>query len=165
MSWFKKEAPAEEYSEIALLSERIEELTGQIRALGKEKDQTGKVNQLTREITELEISKAKLVEDNAREVREVEHRVGLLQKKQEQDVEHATRMAKLEVQEGNLQTERDRFEKEMAFQREHFTKESENTREILTQVLAALPNVNATLNVDRSAPAAAPRRAPAKKKS
>jgi hypothetical protein len=165
MSWFKKMEVVddqEEQSEISRLSEQIETLRGEVRALRTEKDRTREVNELAEQITALKIEKSKLVEDNAREVREVEHKVGLLQKKQEQEVANAIKEAELNVREANLDADKTRFQEEMKFQREHFDKVAADNKEMTQEILKRLPDLNATLTLKQATPAPA-RRTAAKK--
>ena len=60
-----------------------------LAALADQTELVEERNALEREIADLEISQAKLIEDNDRKLRDTTHKVGLLQEKQKQDAEHA----------------------------------------------------------------------------
>lgn len=148
-------------TEIRALKLQIADLEAKIESLTKQSDNLAERNRLKGEVEDLKLEKARLVEENDRRIRETEHKVGLLKTKQDHDVEHARRMAQLEVREQNLDADRKRFEGEMKFQREHFEREATGIRDILGEVLKRLPDVTATLNVERTeapAPAASSRR-------
>lgn len=132
-----------------LLNE-IAELRSDVQALNTEREKTSKVNDLQRQIASLEIAKDKLIEDNDRKIRETEHSVGLLRTKQDHDIEHATRMAKLEVAESNLTTERESFKKDMDFRTEQMKGEMERFEAITEKILQRLPDLNATLTLKQS---------------
>lgn len=136
---------SEEQGEIARLREEIAGLRAEIKALRTEKDRTAEVNRLSDEIEELKRQKARLTEDNDRKIRETEHKTGLLKVKQEHDVEHARRMAVLEVREENLAADRERFAAEMSFQREHFDKRADDQDKLLQAILERLPAIDVAL--------------------
>lgn len=149
-----------ETSERERLADELADLKSEVRALRKERDDASsalrladQVNTLRRTITDLEIEKAKLVEDNDRKIRETEHKVGLLKTKQEHEVENAKRETKLEVREGNLTADKERFAAEMEFQRKHLQGEVERIDGILGKILERLPNINASLSGRVGAPA------------
>lgn len=103
--------------------------------------------ELEKEIVQLEINRDRLVEDNARALREVEHKVGLERKRQEHEIDVAKRTTELEVREENLDHERDQFSKDMEFQQTHLKGEIERIERILGVVLERLPDVNAQLDI------------------
>ena len=143
----------------AQLSETIIELRAQIanldadlKARKRESTLLAERDRLKEEINSLQISKSKLVEDNEREKREVTHMVGLERKRQEfeaeqarKGIEHAREVAILEVQQENLDNERQAFAKEMEFREKRFTEEVGYLKDLMTQILERLP----TVNVDR----------------
>lgn len=141
-----KSAPVTD-TERTRLADELSELKSEVRALRAERDRTQELVGLKQDISKLQIEKDKLVEDNNRKIRETEHKVGLLKTKQDQDVEHATRQAKLEVREENLTADKTRFEEEMKFQREHLQREVDRVESILEKVLERLPNLQATLSL------------------
>lgn len=128
------------------LAAEIADLRAAIEALRTERDETGRVRKLREEVGKLEREKATLTEDSARKIRETEHKTGLLKTKQEHDVEHARRMAVLEVREENLAADRERFEAEMKFQRDHFDQRADKQDEILKAILERLPAIDVSLN-------------------
>ena len=129
------------------LADEIAGLTVEVKGLRRERDDMPRVTELERDIERLKLEKARLTEQNDRKIRETEHKVGLLKTKQDHDVEHATRMAKLQVREENLAADRERFKAEMDFQREHLQREVTRVEDILAKVLERLPNIDAALKV------------------
>jgi hypothetical protein len=126
------------------------ERTAQVESL----DAARTVLSLKKQITDLEISKAKIVEDNARREREVTHMVGLERKRQEFEaeqakigIEQARKEAVLEVRTENLKVEREAFAKEMKFREERFTKEVGYLKDLMGQVLERLPTVTVDRNI------------------
>lgn len=140
-----------EDTERTRLADELAGLKAEIKALREERDSTEQVTRLRREVETLKIEKDRLTEENARKIRETEHKVGLLKTKQDHDVEHATRMAKLEVREANLTAERERFEAEMKFQREHMQREVDRFDGIARALMERLP----TIEVELTGPARA----------
>lgn len=138
---------------VLALKEEIADLKAERSVQAKWLDSTKGINDLKKQITDLEIGKAKIVEDNAREKREVTHMVGLERKRQEFEAEQARKgietareEAILEVREENLKAERVAFEKSMDFQQKRFEKEVGYLKDLMGQILERLP----TVNVDRS---------------
>ena len=60
-----------------------------VKALKSERDETAERNKLRDQIEQLRREKATLTEDNARKVRETEHKTGLLRQKTDQDIANA----------------------------------------------------------------------------
>jgi hypothetical protein len=129
------------------LADEIADLKAEIKALRTERDNTAEVKRLEQAVERLKLEKDRLTEQNDRKIRETEHKVGLLKTRQDHDVEHATRMAKLAVREQNLSADRERFQAEMEFQREHLQREVDRIESILGKVLERLPNIDAALKV------------------
>lgn len=137
-----------------------QELLGEIRSLKraliseqrivKEKEDqlrlVDEVRSLKEQITDLEIKKAKLVEDQERRLREVEHKVGLERTRQAQELELARREVKVTVQEENLAADKARFDEQIKFTTDRFTKETDYLRDIMGQIMERLP----TVTIDRS---------------
>lgn len=151
-------------SERTRLADELAQLKSQVRALRAERDETRGLNELKGEIEELKLSKARLVEDNDRKIRDTEHKVGLLKLQQDHEVKNAKRETQLEVREQNLTADKDRFAAEMEFQRKHLQGEVTRIEKILEKVLDRLPNIEATFSAETTvAPrAASPRKAPAR---
>lgn len=133
-------------TEIAGLRDRIGQLEAEIHKLTTMRDRTAEVRTLEERIEKLKLEKDRLTEAHDREVRETEHRVGLLLEKQEQDVRNATREATLAVREENLARDRDRFAAEMTFQREAMQAQMNDLRGLLNQVMGKLPDIQATFS-------------------
>lgn len=136
-------------AEVRKLSKEVAELTGQKDYLDETVSLTEKINSLQRTITDLEIKKDRIEEKHAREVREVEHKVGLERNRQEfeaeqsrQEIDAARREAILEVREENLAQEREAFEKQMEFVTKRFTEEVEGLRKFLNKLM---PDVTVAL--------------------
>jgi septal ring factor EnvC (AmiA/AmiB activator) len=108
---------------------------------------THRINDLKKEIAKLEIERDKTEEGFDRRERETEHKVGLLLKQQEFEVEKARQETALEVRESNLEAERERFETEMKFMRERMEKEVDYVKEIVEKILTRLPDISASLSV------------------
>ena len=145
-------ATADLETTIASLKSEIADLKAERTAISAERDATKRIKSLQAQISQLEIDKGKIVEENAREKREVTHMVGLERKRQEfeaeqskKGIEHARKEAILEVQAENLETERAAFVKEMKFREERFTQEVGYLKDLMTQILDRLP----TVTVDR----------------
>ncbi len=100
-------------------------------ALGKVKT----ITDLEKKIASLEVEKDKREWEYERKEEEIDHRVGLERKRQEQEIELAKRDAILTVKEENMNADRTRFEKEMTFIRERFEKEVGYLKDIVTEVL------------------------------
>lgn len=129
------------------LADEIADLRAVIKALRSERDNTAQLRKLEGDVEKLKREKDRLTEDNDRKIRETEHKVGLLKTKQDHDVDHATRMAKLQVREENLKADQERFKAEMEFQRKHLQREVDRVEDILGKVLDRLPDVRTTLTV------------------
>jgi methyltransferase-like protein len=128
------------------LAAELAGLRADVKALKSERDETAERNGLRDQIAQLKREKATLTEDSERKIRETEHKTGLLKTKQEHDVEHARRLAVLEVREAGLKADKERFEAEMKFQREHFDQRADKQDEILKAILERLPAIDVALN-------------------
>jgi hypothetical protein len=132
--------------ERARLADELAGLRSEIRALREERDETERVTDLRRKVEQLKIEKDRLAEDNARKIRETEHKVGLLKTKQDHDVANARRETKIEVREENLTADKKRFEDEMAFQREHMQREVDRFDGIAKALMERLPTIEVELS-------------------
>ena len=97
---------------------------------------------LKRQINDLEIEKSKLREAHEREERELRHMIGLEKKRQEFEIEQSKRETKLTIQQENLAADKKRFEDQMKFHETRFTEEVGYLKEMISNVLERLPNVN-----------------------
>jgi chromosome segregation ATPase len=128
------------------LADELAGLRAEIKALRAERDDTEQLTELRRSVEELKLEKARLVEDNARKIRETEHKVGLLKTKQDHEVANARRETELKVREGNLAAEKKRFEDEMTFQREHMQREVDRFDGIAKALMERLPVIEVELS-------------------
>jgi chromosome segregation ATPase len=128
------------------LADELAALKGEIKALRSERDNTEQLAKLRRDVEQLKLEKDRLTEDNARKIRETEHKVGLLKTKQDHDVANARRETKLEVREENLTADKKRFEDEMAFQREHMQREVDRFDGIAKALMERLPTIEVELS-------------------
>lgn len=83
----------------------------------------------------------------AKREREIEHKVGLERERQKHELDAAKREALVGVREENLKADRDRFEAQMKFQEERFTKEVGYLKDTLAEVLKRLPSAEFTANL------------------
>lgn len=131
---------------IILASKQERELLTRLRAIGDGAESvtslSAEVLKLKQQISDLQIQKSKLTEDHAREDRELRHMIGLEKKRQAVEIEQATREAKLAVREENLLHERKEFERQLAFNTERFQSMEKYLKEMFSDVLKRLPNVN-----------------------
>ena len=121
-----------------------------VKALKSERDETAERNKLRDQIEQLRREKATLTEDNARKVRETEHKTGLLRQKTDQDIANAKRETELKVREENLKADKQRFADEMEFQRKHLQGEVDRIDGILRAILDRLPSIDVALSGDAS---------------
>jgi uncharacterized protein (UPF0335 family) len=128
------------------LAEELAGLRADIKELRAEKDSTGQLTKLRRDVETLKLEKDRLEETNARKVREVEHKTGLLRTQQEHEVANARRETELQVREENLKADKKRFEDEMKFQRDHLQREVGRIEDILGKILERLPVIDVSLN-------------------
>jgi chromosome segregation ATPase len=145
-------------AEIAGLRDKIGQLEAEIHKLTTVRDQTAAVRTLEEQIEKLKVEKSRLSEERERRERDTEHKVGLLLQTQEQDLKIARQQTELDVREQNLAADKKRFADEMAFQRQHFDAQVADMKTVLAQVLAKLPDIQATFTrrddgKDKPAPA------------
>lgn len=151
-----------ESPELTALAEKIETLTTEVAALRGEKKSLASLRNLEderadlhRKVETLKIEKDRLVEDNARTVREVEHSTGLLRKQVDWERTKAVDEAKLAVGKENLAADRTRFEEQMAFHKDQISGEVARFEGLLKSLLERLPTVSVDKTVtDRPAPVA-----------
>lgn len=115
------------------MRERFSDM-GEFNKLGQ------RLRNLREEIVKLEVERDKKQEDFARREREIEHKVGLEKKRQEQELALAKREAQVAGQEAALTADRKRFEEQMEFHQERFEKEITYQRELLQKMLERLPS-------------------------
>ncbi len=134
---------------IVLWNKDEQDLIKKIRSIGENADYgddvavlSATILALKRQISDLEISKSKITEDNAREKRELTHMIGLEKKRQEMELALATREAKLTVGEANLVADKKRFDEQMAFIKENIAENTAYLKSNFAAVLDRLPTVN-----------------------
>ena len=130
---------------IIIASREEKELLQRLRAL-EHKDRAGllteEITGLKRQISDLEIAKAKTEEAFAREERELRHMIGLEKKRQEFEIQSAKTETSLKVREENLSADRKRFDEQMEFNTERFEKMETYLKEMMSEILKRLPNIN-----------------------
>lgn len=150
---------AEFTTKISELKNKIGDLETEVKALRRERASLTQVTDLEREIETLRLEKDRLIEDNARKIRDTEHKVGLLQKKQEQDGAHQKRQievarqeAVLEVREKNLDHATSEFDKRMEYREQQFAqhqaqweKHLADFRDMFGDAMKRLPNIDVAL--------------------
>lgn len=112
--------------------------------LGKIKtvsDLTDKIKGLQTDLETLKIEKDRKDEEYSRKDREIEHKIGLERTRQEFEVAQAKREATLEVEQKNLDADKDRFKSEMEFQRKRLEKEVDSLNGLVKQLLKRVPSV------------------------
>jgi len=114
----------------------IEQAVGQVKS---KFDGLAEIDRLKKEITALEITRDKKVEEFDRREREIEHKVGLERKRQEFEIAQAKRETTVAVKEENLAADKQRFKDEMDFQREHLQKQVDSLNTLVGQLLKRLP--------------------------
>lgn len=107
------------------------------------------IHDLREQIETLKIEKARKEEDFARQQREVEHKVGLERKRQEFEIAQAKREVTVSVREENLKADRTRFEEQLKFHEDRFSKEVGYLKEMLTEMLKRLPSAEITIEEKR----------------
>jgi hypothetical protein len=133
---------------LAPLIEKVEkEVTKELQGIRSLQDLSGKVKELKIQLADFEIQRDKKQEEYDRRAREIEHKVGLERKRQEQELTLAKREALVGVREENLTADRKRFEEQMKFHDERFTGEVKYLKDMMKDVLDRLPNINASLKL------------------
>lgn len=130
------------------LIQRLRSIQGLGDAAAKMNDATAlsaEVITLKRQIADLQIDKSRIVEDNAKQERELRHMIGLEKRRQEVEIEQAKRDTSLTVREGNLAAEKQRFEEQLKFNTERFTTMETYLKDMMSDILERLPNVNVKL--------------------
>ena len=124
------------------ISSKEQRLLEDLREHAKGLELATSVLNLKKQINDLEIEKSKLKEQHEREERELRHMIGLEKKRQEFEIEQSKRETKLTIQQENLAADKKRFEDQMKFHETRFTEEVGYLKEMISNVLERLPNVN-----------------------
>lgn len=125
------------------LTDALEEMQPEESVSGLSK----KISDQRKELETLKIEKARREEEFEKREREIEHKVGLERTRQEFEMEQAKREATVTVREENLSADRKRFEEQMKFQEERFTKEVGYLKEMLEAIVQRLPSAEFTADV------------------
>lgn len=128
------------------IKETIEEVVGRIvrESLRDATTLASKIktlNELEKQIKELELDKKNREWEYEKKERDIEHKVGLERKRQEVELDHAKRDAVLTVREESLAAKQDQFQKQMDFTTKRFETEVTYLKEILEKVLEAVQGV------------------------
>lgn len=125
------------------LTDALEEMQPEESVSGLSK----KISDQRKELETQKIEKARREEEFEKREREIEHKVGLERTRQEFEMEQAKREATVTVREENLSADRKRFEEQMKFQEERFTKEVGYLKEMLEAIVQRLPSAEFTADV------------------
>lgn len=131
----------------AVVAEFGEQVLRDLQGIKSVADLSARVKQLRDQCEVLEVEKSRKEEEHGRKVREVEHKVGLERKRQAFEVESAKREATLAVREENLKEDRKRFEDAMAFHEKRFTQEVGYLKDLMTELMKRLPEMNITQDI------------------
>ncbi len=118
------------------------ELIDRLRKLENMTGLSEEILKLKREISALEVTKSQAKEEHDKQERELRHMIGLEKKRQEVEIEQAKRETTLMVREENLKAERDQFEKNLRFNTERFESMEKYLKDMMSDILKRLPNVN-----------------------
>jgi len=130
---------------ILIVSREEKELIKRLRALEPVSALSEQVLTLKRDIAALEITKAKREEEHARQERELRHMIGLEKKRQEVEIAQAKQATALSVREENLKADKARFEEQLKFNTQRFETMEKYLKDMLSEILTRLPNVNLEL--------------------
>jgi predicted nucleic acid-binding Zn-ribbon protein len=132
------------------LKQQVAELSGD-RA-GHQRAQTleEELAKLRRDLTDKQIEFDREQEKWDREKREVEHMVGLQQKRSEFDAEAASREATLSVREENLTAQQQRFDEHVKFIEKRFDQQFKSLETLTGQILERMPTTQQLITVGAS---------------
>ena len=102
---------------------------------------------LTRQLTDLEITFDREKEKWDREKREVEHMVGLQRQRGEFETESASREAKLDVREENLEADKARFDEHVKFIEARFEQQFTALNNLMEKLLERMPTTRQLISV------------------
>ena len=118
--------------QVVELSKQAEKFRGII-------DLEAEINDLKRDLVDQEINESKQEESRLRKEREVEHKIGLLKRSQEFELERAKSETTLEVREKNLDADEKRFEEHMEFYKGHMELQSIYLKDVIEMLSSRLP--------------------------
>lgn len=128
-------------AELQDLKKVLKELKLDRTLVTRELELSKEIVALKTQISDLEIQRAKLKEDHAKDDRELRHMIGLEKKRQEFEIAAAKKETTLIVREENLAADTKRFEDHLTFIQGRFLDETKYLKEILVDILARLPNI------------------------
>lgn len=132
-----------------LVADILQTVQKDLQDIKSVRDLTVKTKELRTQVEQLTIEKGRKEEEYARREREVEHKVGLERKRQEFEVASAKREATLAVREENLKSDRARFDEQIKFHEKRFTEEVGYLKDLMTEIMKRLPEVNLSGTVNR----------------
>lgn len=138
----KNELSEQLLDEIRQLKTEVVGLRGERDAMREEISLADRVKELKKQIADLEVDRSRLEEKHQREKREVEHMVGLEKKRQSFEIEQARRETEIKVREENLTADRQRFTEQLDFHEGRFKEEVSYLKDLMTEILKRLPNIN-----------------------
>jgi chromosome segregation ATPase len=142
MQLWSKQSRDELVEQIAGLRGDIKALKAEREAVTEQLDLTAEITGLKEQISDLEVDESRIKEAHARERREVEHQVGLQRKRQDFEVEAAKRDTELTVREENLHAERERFDRDMDFQRKELQSQIGYLKDLMERLFERLPSIS-----------------------
>ncbi len=104
---------------------------------------------LKRQVEDLKIEKRGIEAGFAEERRTIEHKVGLEQRRQEQELALGKREAVLAVGESNLKAQQEQFQKNMAFMQGRFEEEVKAQRQLVEKMMERLPSAEIITNLTK----------------
>lgn len=138
---------------ILIASREEGELLKRLRELGPLTETSAlsaQVITLKKQIADLEINKSKITEEHERQDRELRHMIGLEKNRQEVELVQAKKDTELTVREGNLAAEKARFEEQFKFNTQRFETMEKYLKDMLTDILKRLPNINMDIKERRT---------------
>lgn len=135
---------------IESLSKQVAELKGEKQAIETARKLTAERTELRTEIETLKIEKARIEEEHARKIREVEHATGLHRRQSEWERTKAVEEAKIKVREENLDAERKRFTEQIDFHKKQIANEVDRLEKLMAGLMDRLPKVTVEKAIDFS---------------
>lgn len=101
---------------------------------------TDERNRLTKQVEDLKLSRDREKETSDRATREIEHKLGLHKAQVTFEVQKAGDEARIEVEQANLDHEREQFEEHAKFIKDAMKEQVDHLRGMIEPLLAALPS-------------------------
>lgn len=143
---FKSQRELRLQRELENLAHGLAEARGEANGITERLGVLDDYEAVKKQLVDLQIEKAKILEGHERENREIEHKLGLHKLQVEQERTTAVQEAKLAVREEALEAQKGQFKNEMEFMQNRFEKEVESQRKLVEQVLERLPKFERTYN-------------------